>query len=99
MAQSAALLDDRMCIVGFYNLDMRITYQDTELMLAVDSKELNAVIRKEAEGDKTYSRVMEGGSYSYGGNYGNYVPKDRSLSKKIFYWVLQILAIPIRRFL
>ena len=41
----AVLIDDRMSIVGSYNMDMRSTYQDTELMLAVDSKELNAVIR------------------------------------------------------
>ena len=47
-----------MSIVGSYNMDMRSTYQDTELMLAVDSPELNAVIRKEAEVNKTYSRYM-----------------------------------------
>lgn len=54
----AVLIDDRMSIVGSYNLDMRSTYQDTELMLAVDSKELNTVIRKEAERDKTYSKIV-----------------------------------------
>ena len=31
-----------MSIVGSYNLDMRSTYQDTELMLAVDCLQLNA---------------------------------------------------------
>ena len=41
----AVLIDDRMSIVGSYNLDMRSTYLDTELMLAVDSTELNAIIR------------------------------------------------------
>ena len=35
------LIDDDISIVGSYNLDLRSTYVDTELMLVVDSKELN----------------------------------------------------------
>ena len=93
----ALLLDDRMSIVGSYNFDMRSTYQDTELMLAVDSPELNAIIRKEAERDKTYSKTMDkNGKYVYG---ENYVEKDLSVGKKIFYGVLRIVVLPIRRFL
>lgn len=41
----AVLLDDRLSIVGSYNLDMRSTYLDTELMLVIDSKELNQQIQ------------------------------------------------------
>lgn len=94
----AVLIDDRMSIVDSYNLDMRSTYQDTELMLAVDSKELNAVIRQEAERDKTYSRTMDTDEDKY--VYGeNYAPKELSWSKKIFYAILRVLTIPIRRFL
>lgn len=48
-----------MSIVGSYNLDMRSTYQDTELMLAIDSEKLNSMIRKEAETDKTYSKPWD----------------------------------------
>lgn len=92
----AVLIDDRMSIVGSYNLDMRSTYQDTELMLAVDSPELNSIIRQEAETDKTYSKVMEDGSYTYG---ENYVPRELSLPKKIFYAVLRMVIMPFRRFL
>ena len=63
----AVFIDDRMSIVGSYNFDMRSTYQDTELMLAVDSKELNALLQKEFERDKTYSKTMaEDGSYQLG---------------------------------
>ena len=71
----AVLIDDRMGIVGSYNLDMRSTYQDTELMHAVDSKEFNAVIRGEAERDETYRRIMDQdkGEYVYG---ENYVPRE-----------------------
>lgn len=93
----ALLLDDRMSIVGSYNFDMRSTYQDTELMLAVDSPELNAIIRKEAERDKTYSKTMgEDGKYIYGDNYEK---KDLGIGKKIFYGILRIVVLPIRRFL
>ena len=49
----AVLIDDRMSIVGSYNMDMRSTYQDTELMLAVDCPELNSIIQAEMERDKT----------------------------------------------
>ena len=44
----AVLIDERMSLVGSYNMDMRSTYQDTELMLAVDSVALNEQIRQEA---------------------------------------------------
>ena len=66
-------------------------------MLAVDSKELNAMIRKEAETDKTYSKVMqEDGTYQYG---ENYKAKEMSTGKKLFYGVLRVLILPLRRFL
>ena len=92
----AVMIDDRMTILGSYNLDMRSTYQDTELMLAMDCPELNALIRKEAEHDKTCSKVMENGTYQYGENYKE---KKLSVGKKTFYSILRILVIPIRRFL
>lgn len=93
----AVLIDDRMSIVGSYNMDMRSTYQDTELMLAVDSKALNAVIRKEAELDKTYSKTAgEDGVYTYGKYYEE---KELHVGKKIFYGILRVVTIPLRRFL
>ena len=93
----AVLLDDRMSLVGSYNFDMRSTYQDTELMLAVDCPELNSVIRKEAERDKNSSRIMgEDGEYQYG---EGYVPREMSVGKKLFYVVMRVLVIPLRRFL
>lgn len=93
----ALLIDDHMTILGSYNMDMRSTYQDTELMLVVDSPELNAEIAKEMETDKTYSRTMEDdGTYTYGEYYKE---KEMSTGKKIFYAVLRVVTIPIRRFL
>ena len=76
----AVLIDDRMSIVGSYNMDMRSTYQDTELMLAVDCPELNSIIQTKMERDKTYSKTMgNDGEYDYGENYHS---KDLSFGKK-----------------
>ena len=96
MHTKAMVVDDRLSVVGSYNMDMRSTYQDTEMMLAVDSKELNALIRSQAESDKTYSRTMRDGEYEMG---ENYQPVEMSMGKRIFYGVLRVLIIPIRRFL
>ena len=91
------VIDDRLSVVGSYNMDMRSTYQDTELMLVVDSPKLNRMIREEAERDQTYSKTMrEDGEYQYG---EKYVPKELSFGKKAFYLVLRVLTIPLRRFL
>lgn len=93
----AVLIDDRLSIVGSYNLDMRSTYQDTELMLAIDSEALAAELREEIDCDKTYSRTMtDSGEYHYEENYH---PREMSTEKKIFYAVLRVITIPIRRFL
>ncbi len=42
-------IDDDMSIVGSFNMDMRSVYLDTELMLAVNSEELNAELRREMD--------------------------------------------------
>lgn len=36
----SVVIDDNMAIIGSFNMDMKSVYQDTELMLAVNSKEL-----------------------------------------------------------
>ena len=43
----AVLIDENICILGSYNLDMRSTYLDTETMLVIDSPQLNAYLREE----------------------------------------------------
>lgn len=92
----AVLVDDTISVVGSYNMDMRSTYQDTELMLVVDSEELNQVIRKEAEHDKTYSKYMTKDGYQYG---ENYQAREMTVGKKVFYGILRVVTIPIRKFL
>lgn len=41
------LIDDSICIIGSFNLDMRSAYIDTETMLVVDCPELNAQLRQQ----------------------------------------------------
>ena len=43
------LIDDRISIIGSYNLDMRSTYLDTEMMLVIDCKELNSSLNISAD--------------------------------------------------
>ena len=39
------IIDDHISIVGSFNMDMKSMYQDTELMLVIDSEPLNAQLR------------------------------------------------------
>lgn len=49
------VIDDELSIVGSFNWDMRSAYLDTELMLVVDSKELNTQLREKMEVIRTDS--------------------------------------------
>ena len=93
----AVLLDDRLSVVGSYNLDMRSTYLDTELMLVIDSKELNQQIQS-TEG--TYieksKEVLSNGQETEGVQYET---KVLNWQKKLFYGVLRIIIRPLRQLL
>lgn len=52
------LIDDNISVIGSYNLDLRSTYVDTELMLVVDSKELNADLAAKMDGLQQKSRKV-----------------------------------------
>ena len=43
------VIDDELAVVGSYNLDLRSTYVDTELMLVIHSKPFTAELRKAME--------------------------------------------------
>lgn len=91
------LIDDRLSIVGSYNLDMRSTYLDTEMMLAVDCPALNEALLTSAEIDKGQSKhVFPDGSYEEG---PNYVPVEMTLFKTISYTILRVVIIPFRHLL
>lgn len=42
----SAVVDDRLSIVGSFNMDMKSAYQDTELMLVIDSRPLCETLKK-----------------------------------------------------
>lgn len=91
------LVDDRLSIVGSYNLDMRSTYLDTEMMLAVDCEALNGELRASALMDKSRSKhVYPDGTYECGEQYR---PVELSSGKKVFYGVLRVVTLPIRHLL
>lgn len=88
------LVDDNISIVGSYNWDARSTYLDTELMLVIDSKELNRHIRElnETYMDKSIE-VLPDGTETEGEAYQGV---ELSESKKWFYRILRVIIRPIR---
>ena len=93
----AVLIDDRLSVVGSYNLDMRSTYLDTELMLVIDSQELNDQIQ---ETENIYmeksKEVLASGQETDGAQYES---KVLNWQKKLFYGVLRIIIRPLRQLL
>ena len=91
------LIGDDVSIVGSCNLDMRSVYLDTEMMLVIDSPELNASLRLQAQGLQEKSRhVSPDGTETNG---ADYQPVEQGPGKKIFYGVLRVLIIPLRHLL
>lgn len=91
------LVGDCVSIVGSCNLDMRSIYLDTEMMLIIESEELNGLLRNQAEAFKKQSRhVYPNGTTADGVNYH---PLEQGVWKKIFYGVLRVLVIPFRHLL
>lgn len=86
------LIDDDISIVGSYNLDMRSTYLDTEMMVAVDCPALNRQLQEEVEAvpSRTFhpdGSVTESPDCPEAG-----LP----LGKRVVYGLLQILTPPFR---
>ena len=93
----AVLIDDRLSVAGSYNLDMRSTYLDTELMLVIDSKELNQQIRATEDDYMEKSKeVLANGQETEGAKYEK---KLLTWQKKLFYGVLRIIIRPLRQLL
>lgn len=58
------LIDDDLSVIGSYNLDLRSSYLDTELMLVIESRELNQELEGYMEAMETDSRkALPGGAY------------------------------------
>lgn len=84
------LIDDHMSIIGSFNMDMKSVYQDTELMLFIDSEPLNQLLSENMETYHEDCKDAQEVSYLY--------DKDMSLTIKIQRFILKFLA-PIFRFL
>lgn len=93
----AVLINDRLSVVGSYNLDMRSTYLDTELMLVIDSEKLNQQIH-ETESDymEKSKEVLANGQETEGAKYQG---KALNRKKKLYYGVLRIIIRPLRQLL
>ena len=52
------LIGNDLSVVGSFNADMRSAYLDTELMLVIESEEINAFLREESERYIERSRLV-----------------------------------------
>lgn len=88
------LIDDAISVVGSFNLDMRSTYLDTELMLVIDCPELNRQIQSSFAQMTEQSVIAHpNGDSEFGANCR--IP-DMSLREKVFYLILRIVLYPVR---
>lgn len=53
------VIDDDIAIVGSFNMDMKSMYQDTELMLVVQSEEVNAQLKENLLSYQQYAKQAE----------------------------------------
>lgn len=90
------LVDDRICVIGSFNFDMRSAYLDTELMLVIDSGELNQQLREKAALDLSYCKLVTEDGEMTG---ENYIEEQLSGGKRIIYYLLQYAIRPFRNLL
>ena len=91
------LINDRLSVVGSYNLDMRSTYLDTELMLVIDSEKLSQQIHEiESDYMEKSKEVLANGQETEGAKYQG---KVLNWEKKLYYGVLRIVIRPLRQLL
>lgn len=88
------LLDDNISVVGSYNLDMRSTYLDTELMIVIDSEELNSHIKEISKDYKGKSLQVLSNRTEIEGEY--YKKRELSAKKQRYYLILRVITKPFR---
>lgn len=88
------LIDDDMSVIGSYNLDMRSTYMDTELMLAIQGEEFFQELSGYTdEFQKKCRIIVDEDHYELP---EGLVPQSLSLKKKIIYSLVGPLIQPVR---
>lgn len=92
--RKTVLIDDHLSLVGSFNFDMRSAYLDTELMLLIDSPELNRHLRSMAQDNMAQSRhVFPDGSEVPG---AEFQPREMPRSKQLIYGAIRLLIPPFR---
>ena len=91
------LVDDHITVSGSFNFDMRSAYLDTELMLYIDSPELNAELRELDRQYMSASRCIHSDGTKVLGE--NFVKPYMPIPKYLLYWVLRLVTIPVRHLL
>jgi len=91
--QKAYLLDENLTILGSVNMDMRSVYIDTELMIAVDSVQLNQWINADFE----HYCSKENINFS-NPNLEEEIPQKIPFLKRMLYLILRIINPFLRRF-
>lgn len=88
------VIDGRISIIGSYNMDLRSTYMDTEIMLAVKSEELAKELLDNMEQiEKDCRRVVSATEYE---TPDHIRVAEIPVWKKVAWWVLGILLSPFR---
>lgn len=93
----AVLVGDRLSVIGSFNMDMRSAYLDTELMLVIDSPEINAQLRGVVAGYQASSRLVRPDGTQTEGE--AYIDAPLPTGKRALYGVLRYLVRPIRHLL
>lgn len=92
--RKTVLIDDHLSLVGSFNFDMRSAYLDTELMLLIDSPELNGHLRSMAQDNMAQSRhVFPDGSEVPG---ADFQPREMPWSKQLTYGLIRLISLPFR---
>lgn len=88
------LIDDNISIIGSYNLDIRSTYLDTELMLVIDSPKLNESLKEDVKTYLESSLYVKQGEQNIKGS--NYEENKLSGFKTFVYFFINLFIKYIR---
>lgn len=91
------LIGSDLSVVGSFNADMRSAYLDTELMLGIESEEINAALRQAEVPYIVQSRLaLHDGSTEYGARFEEVTPP---WAERALYEILSVVQRPIRHLL
>jgi phosphatidylserine/phosphatidylglycerophosphate/cardiolipin synthase-like enzyme len=89
MHNKSILIDDDISVIGSYNLDMRSTYLDTEVMLVVHGKEFNQLLEGCIQAMENQSLpVLADGSY---GENNNVKAVSLSTERKMLFGICSVV--------